>query len=254
MLREKPRLRAADEPEKLDDPTLPYEEVERSLRDLTRINRLLRGALPLKRTLLPRLGRWGRPRLVLDVGTGMGEVAWDVARAAGRRGAPLKVVGMDAKLRHLVIGRAAGAPQLRVVGDATALPFRDRAVEWSFSTLFFHHFDEEANRQVLEGMVRVSRAGAMVIDLRRSRLARWLLVYLGLPLFGASEVTRHDGRISMERAWSIPEVRNLAEGLEVAELRRRFPFRFSLVVKRAAPTEDRARPAAARSPRPLPPR
>lgn len=230
MLREKPRLRAADEPEKLDDPTLSYDEVERSLRDLTRINRLLRSALPLKRTLLPRLGRWDRPRLVLDVGTGMGEVAWDLARAAGRRGAPLKVVGMDAKLRHLAIGRAAGAPQLRVVADATALPFRDGAVEWSFSTLFFHHFDEAANRQVLAGMVRVSRAGAVVIDLRRSALARWLLVHLALPLFRASEVTRHDGRVSMERAWSIEEVRRLAEGFEVAELRGRFPFRFSLVV------------------------
>ena len=117
-----------------------------------------------------------------------------------------------------------------MVADTTALPFRDGAVEWSFSTLFFHHFDEEENRRVLAGMVRVSRAGAVVIDLRRNRLARWLLVYLRLPLFGASELTRHDGRVSMERAWSIPEVRRLAEGFEVAELRRRFPFRFSLVV------------------------
>ncbi|HSF41985.1 MAG TPA: methyltransferase domain-containing protein, partial [Thermoanaerobaculia bacterium] len=121
-------------------------------------------------------------------------------------------------------------PQLRVVADATALPFRDGAVEWSFSTLFFHHFDEEENRQVLAGMVRVSRAGAVVIDLRRNRLARWLLVHLGFPLFQVSEVTRHDGQVSMERAWSIPEVRRLAEGLEAVELRRRFPFRFSLVV------------------------
>ena len=230
MLREGRRL-AAEGPEKLDEPDLPYEEAERSLRDLDRVNRLLLSALPLKRTLLPRLGQWDRPRLVLDVGTGMGEVARNLARAAARRGAPLRVVGVDSKLRHLVIGRAAGAPQLRVVADATALPFRDGAVEWSFSTLFFHHFDEEANRQVLAGMVRVSRAGAVVIDLRRNRLARWLLVHLGLPLFGASELTQHDGRVSMERAWSIPEVRRLAEGLEVAELRRRFPFRFSLVVE-----------------------
>lgn len=248
MPREGRRL-AAEGPEKLDEPGLPFDEAERSLRDLDRVNRLLRSALPLKRTLLPRLGRWDRPRLVLDVGTGQGEVARDLARAAARRGAPLRVVGLDSKLRHLVIGRKAGAPQLRVVADATALPFRDGAVEWSFSTLFFHHFDEEANRQVLAGMVRVSRAGAVVIDLRQSRLARWLLVHLALPLFGASEVTRHDGRVSMERAWSIEEVRRLVAGFEVVELRRRFPFRFSLVV-----TPDRAQPAAARSLRPLPPR
>lgn len=230
MLREGRRA-AADGMEKLDDPGLPFEEAERSLRDLDRVNRLLRSALPLKRTLLPRLGRWDRPRLALDVGTGSGEVARELAQTAARRGAPLRMVGVDSKLRHLVIGRRAGASQLRVVADATALPFRDGAFEWSFSTLFFHHFDEEANRRVLAGMTRVSRTGAVVIDLRRNRLARWLLVHLGLPLFGASEVTRHDGRVSMERAWSIPEVRRVAQGLHVVELRRRFPFRFSLVVR-----------------------
>ena len=229
MPREGRRL-AAEGSEKLDEPGLPFDEAERSLRDLDRVNRLLLSALPLKRTLLPRLGRWDRPRLVLDVGTGMGEVARDLAQAAARRGAPLRVVGLDSKLRHLVIGRKAGAPQLRVVADATALPLRDGAVEHSFSTLFFHHFDEEENRRVLAEMARVARAGAVVIDLRRSRLARWLLVYLALPLFGASEVTRHDGRVSMERAWSIEEVRRVAAGLRVVELRRRFLFRFSLVV------------------------
>ncbi len=162
--------------EKLDEPSLPFEEAERSLRDLGWINRLLLGALPLKRTILPRLGRWSEPRRVLDLGTGTGAVAEDLARAAARRGAPLKVVGLDLKLRHLVIGRRSGSDQLRVVADATALPFRDGAFEWSFSTLFFHHFEAEANLRVLAEMSRVSRAGAAVVDLRPSRLAPPLLL------------------------------------------------------------------------------
>jgi ubiquinone/menaquinone biosynthesis C-methylase UbiE len=216
-------------PEKLDEPSLPFEEAERSLGDLGRINRLLLGALPLKRTLLPRLGRWTGPRPVLDLGTGTGEIAADLARAAARRGAPLKVVGVDLKLRHLVIGRRRAPGQLRVVADATALPFRDGAVEWSFSTLFFHHFEAGQNRQVLAEMRRVSRAGAVVVDLRPSRLAlRLLLVFF--RLIGASEVTRHDGRVSFERSWSLADVARLTESLPVRELRRRFPFRWSLVI------------------------
>ncbi len=215
--------------EKLDEPSLPFEEAERSLSDLGRINRLLLGALPLKRTLLPRLGRWAKPRRVLDLGTGGGEVAADLARAAARRGAPLKVVGMDLKLRHLVIGRQAGSDQLRVVADATALPFRDGVFEWSFSTLFFHHFEADANYRVLSEMRRVSRAGAAVVDLRPSRLALRLLFVL-FRLIGASEVTRHDGKVSFEQSWSLADVARLTAGLPVRELRRRFPFRWSLVV------------------------
>jgi ubiquinone/menaquinone biosynthesis C-methylase UbiE len=216
-------------PEKLDEPSLPFEEAERSLKDLGRINRLLLGALPLKRTLLPRLGRWTEPRRVLDLGTGTGEVAADVARAAARRGAPVKIVGLDSKLRHLVIGRRTGSDQLRVVADATALPFRDGAFEWSFSTLFFHHFEADANGRVLAEMRRVSRAGAAVVDLRPSRLAVRLLS-LVFRLIGASEVTRHDGKVSFERSWSLADVARLTVGLPVRELRRRFPFRWSLVV------------------------
>lgn len=216
-------------PEKLDEPDLPFEEAERSLSDLGRVNRLLLGALPLKRTLLPRLGRWSEPRRVLDLGTGTGEVAADLARAAKRQGAPLRVVGLDLKLRHLVIGKSSGSDQLRVVGDATNLPFRDGVFEWSFSTLFFHHFETESNRRVLAEMRRVSQAGAAVVDLRPSRLAtRLLLVFLRLT--GASEVTRHDGRVSFERSWSLADVARLTGGLPVQELRRRFPFRWSLVV------------------------
>jgi ubiquinone/menaquinone biosynthesis C-methylase UbiE len=221
-------------PEKLDEPSLPFEEAERSLSDLGRVNRLLLGALPLKRTLLPRLGRWTGPRRVLDLGTGTGEVADDLARAAKRQGAPLRIVGVDLKLRHLVIGKRLGSNQLRVVADATALPFRDGAVEWSFSTLFFHHFEADSNRRVLAEMRRVSRTGAVVVDLRPSRLAtRLLLVFLGLA--GASEVTRHDGRVSFERSWSMRDVARLTEGQPVRELRRRFPFRWSLVVDPVLP-------------------
>lgn len=230
-------------PEKLDEPSLPFAEAERSLSDLGRVNRLLLGALPLKRTLLPRLGRWQEPRRVLDLGTGAGEVAADLARAAKRQGAPLRVVGLDLKLRHLVIGRRLGSDQLRVVGDATNLPFRDGAVEWSFSTLFFHHFEAYANRRVLAEMRRVSRAGAVVVDLRPSRLAtRLLLIFLRLT--GASEVTRHDGRVSFERSWSLRDVARLTRGLPVRELKRRFPFRWSLIVAGGRKTGDGSRPGS----------
>ncbi len=227
------RLSAAAEEELLDSPDLDPAATARSLAELDRVNRALLGSLPLRRTLLPRLAAGERSRL-LDLGTGSGEVAGELARMAGRRGMAVQIVGLDRKIDHLAIGRAAarrrgGDRQLRVVGDAAALPFRDGAFAWAFSTLFFHHFDAAANRRLLAEMRRVARAGAAVVDLRRSRLLLFL-VRVALPLLGAGPVTRNDGDVSVRRAWTLPEVARLLDGEPVLELRRRFPFRFSLLL------------------------
>lgn len=219
----------AEEAELLDRSTLSFADSERSLVELDRVNRYLLGALPLLRTLLPRFAGHPGPLRVLDLGTGTGRVAHRLARATARRGSRLSVVGLDRKLKHLAIGRARGVPQLRVVADARALPFREGTFAWSFSTLFFHHFAPEANRAILAEMRRVSSHGAAVVDLRRSRFAL-LLLNLAFPLLGAGAITRHDGRVSLNRAWKLPEVAEAVSGFPVVELRRRFPFRFSLVV------------------------
>lgn len=223
------RLAAHEGEEHLDSAALGLAERERSLAELDRANLVFLGALPLARTLLPRLAP-GPRRRVLDLGTGSGAVAAALARRAARRGAPLAVVGLDRGLAHLAFGRRRGNVQLRVVGDAQALPFRDGAFAWSFQTLFFHHFDAAENRRVLAEMRRVASEGVAVVDLRRSRLLLALL-HLALPLLGAGRVTREDGYLSARKAWTIPEVARLAEGLPVAELRRRILFRFSLVLR-----------------------
>jgi SAM-dependent methyltransferase len=216
-----------EEAELLDRSTLSFAESEGSLVELDRVNRWFFGALPLRRTLLPRLA--AGPARMLDLGTGTGRVAHSLVQAAARKGSRLSLVGIDRKLKHLVVGRARGVPQRRVVADARALPFRDASFAWSFSTLFFHHFDRETNRAILAEMRRVAASGAAVVDLRRSRLARCLL-NLAFPLLRAGPITRHDGRVSLQRASTLAEVRQAVAGLPVFELRRRFPFRFSLVM------------------------
>jgi SAM-dependent methyltransferase len=213
----------------LDGDGLDAALVESALGELRRVNRWLLGHGPVRRTLLPRLLAGPREQLLLDVGTGSGEVAAALARRAAAAGRRVRLVGVDRKLAHLLAGGAGRPRQLRVVADARALPLRDGAVDWSLSTLFFHHFDAAGNRRVVAEMRRVARCGAVVVDLRESAVARRVGPLL-IAALGVGPITRHDGRVSLARAWALPAVAALVEGQPVVELRRRFPFRFSLVL------------------------
>ena len=58
----------------MDDPSLPWEETERALRELGRVHRWV-GNGALWRHLTPWLRRGNARQRLLDVGTGSGEVA-----------------------------------------------------------------------------------------------------------------------------------------------------------------------------------
>ena len=220
--------------ELMDRADLPLAETERALADLERVNRWLFGLWPVVRALAPRLAVGPRRQTVLDLGTGSGQVTEALRREAVRRGREIVVVGLDRKLSHLTFARRRGTRQLPVVACVKALPLRDGAVDWSLSTLLLHHFAPMDGRRKLDEMVRVARRGAAIIDLRRAWPAR-LLIRLALPILGVAWVARHDGRVSTDTAWSLDQVRGLTGGLGVAELKRRFPFRFSLLVEPGSP-------------------
>lgn len=220
--------------ELMDLPDLPFAESERALVDLGRVNRWLQGITPVLRTLLPRLRRGPARQTILDLGTGSGQIAAALAAAARRRGVLVEPVGVDRKLSHLVIGRRLGYRQLRVVAEADRLPFRAASVDWSFSALFFHHFDGEENHRILAEMRRVARRGAAVVDLRRSRVSPIALRLL-LPLIGVGRVAFYDGKLSVARAWRPEDAAALAAEHRPLEVRRRFPFRFALVLPGSDP-------------------
>lgn len=227
-------------PELLDQGSLSLAETEAALSDLDRVTKRLWGLPPLYRTLIPRLSTGPPVPWILDIGTGSGFVPSALARRLRLLGIRSRCIGVDRKISHLLFGGKAGHRFLPVVAEAKALPFRDGAVHWSMSTLFFHHFDAEKNRWILAEMQRVASEGAVVVDLRRSGVAAFLLKIV-LPVLGVGSVARADGRLSLLQAWTTREVKSLLKDHPVLELRRRFPFRFSLVLP--------ARQGAWRSPR-----
>ena len=220
--------------ELLDRGDLPSDEVEKSLADIRFVNRFWGGHRTAQTAALRMLEADGAPEAtLLDLGSGTADVSLAVARRASRSGISVRVVALDVQVGHLAAARrvSGGGPMAPglVAGNATALPLADGSFDWVFSSLFLHHLSPDQNVHVLREMARVARRGLFVLDLRRHRVARWIVGILG-PIFFQSTVSVADGCASVEQAYTIEEVAEIARraGLVRFELRRVSPFRLEL--------------------------
>jgi len=206
--------RAEGAVEMLDGP-VPLADLRECLADLARLNAFFGGrslTLLHVKQLAARLPPL-RTLTVLDVGTGGGDVPRALVRWARRMRQPIRLFALDrdpaAARVTLDLGRA--YPEIVVLqGDAVELPVRSGSIDVVMSSLTLHHLDEAAAVRHLAEMDRVARRGIVVNDLARSRTA-YALVWLVTRLFARNRMSRHDGPVSVQRAYVREELRMLCE-------------------------------------------
>ena len=225
--------------ERMDEPGQDRAELARSLADLRGVNRWLGGTRVVLRHLSALVDRHPRPRWrVLDVATGSGDIPLKVAAWARRKGVEMEIVATDNHPTTLELARAHTAAEARVSvewADALRLPYPDGAFDVSLCSTALHHFDDEGDAaRVLRELERVSRVGWVVNDLARSRPALLGARLLAATVWRRHPVTRHDGPLSVRRAFTPPELRALAAkaGLANARVHAHFPFRVALVAEK----------------------
>jgi len=222
-----------DEPELLDEHDAPSADVERSLRDLRRINRYLGGVSVYKRLLRklldaapPTSAALRRPDagapLVLDIGAGSTDLVDAIAN--------IRPIALDFKIDHLLFDRNDSKAR-RVAGDARALPFRTGSVDAVTSAHFFHHFSPDENVGILEESLRVARVGVAVNDTRR-HYAPLLVVRLIVALRLVGRITQSDAPGSILRGYTLGEARQIAERVPAARRKvvRLWPYRFGILL------------------------
>lgn len=228
-----PRLEHADE--RLDATDHDPAVLAASLDDVAAVNRWLGGRRAVLRRL-PALLPEGRAAEILDIGTGAGALPRAIVRWARRRGRDVRVTAADLHPQTLDIARdrLADLPDVRVErADALALPYDDDRFDAALLTLTLHHFDGDAAVRVLREMARVSRRGIIVDDLERCRPNHFGARLLAATVWRGNPITRHDGPISVLRAYTPAELRELARraGLEHARVERHFFFRLMLTAE-----------------------
>jgi len=206
----------------LDDPAA----LRGNLRDLAWINRRLGGTRASRRAIDELLARRSGPHTLLDVGTGAADIPMALIAGSATTGRPLRVTALDS--REEVLGAAREIDDRvgttdgleLVLGDGRSLPWPDRAFDVVHASLVLHHLEPADAIAFLAEAARVTRHGVVVNDLVRAR-HHWLGAHALLAVTTRNRYTRHDGPLSVRRAYTRVELRALlaAGGLRpVAEV------------------------------------
>ena len=190
----------------LDSPDCPPAEVEKSLRDLSRINRWFGGVTTTRKMIERVAATTGKKHFsLLEVAAGHGEVPKVVAQQLARQAITLDITLLDRAHSHLLPGNHS------VVADALSLPFPDGSFDLISSSLFAHHLDPPELSRFVNEALRVSRIAVLINDLVRHPL-HLALVYAGWPLM-RSHVSRVDGIASVRRAYIPAEMKAIVASM-----------------------------------------
>jgi SAM-dependent methyltransferase len=212
--------------ELMDAEDLPEDTYAAVVGDLARVNTITLAARPTMK-FVERAIR-GRPLLrILDVGFGDGDMLRRIEGWARRGHRSVKLVGIDLNPRSEKAARAHTPldSQIRwITGDYATLAKEPWDVV--ISSLVAHHMTEAELIAFIRFMEAHATIGWFINDLHRHRFA-----YSGFPLLariaGWHPIVRHDGRLSIARAFRPAEWQPIltAAGVIDARVFRSFPFR-----------------------------
>jgi len=200
----------------MDAADLPADTYATVLHDLARVNRWTLAARPTL-AFLRRAGLTG-PFTLLDVGFGAG----DMLRRIRAAFPAAKLFGVDLNPRSRTVAVPLGGEIDYRTGDYA----EQGAFDLIVSSLVAHHMTRIELVAFLRHMEGHARRGWFVNDLRRSRLA-WAGYPWAARLLGVHRIVREDGALSIARAFTAADWRDLlAEaGITQARVFRAFPFR-----------------------------
>ena len=222
---------AGDALELLDQPAIDLSELRTSLRDIERLNSWFGGTSAIVHEVqrLVRERDLTRGITVLDIGTGGADIPRALARWGRHRGLPVRIVACDLHPQVAAIAARSSPDHDAVVvlrADAQALPVLPGRFDFVTCSLMLHHLAEEEVVRLLAKLRDLPRHALILCDLERSRRA-YAGVWMATRTMCRSRLTRHDGPLSVLRAYTLDELNALGLRAGCPEMRwiRRACFR-----------------------------
>lgn len=187
--------------ELLDEEGIPFDEIAQTMRELNTINTLLGGhAITLEG--FKQLAKGKKEMTVCEIGCGGGDNLVAIAKYCNEKQIKLHCIGIDYNSECIAFAKQNLHLKKNtdfICSDYAKVHFENNP-DIIFSSLFCHHFTDEALILQLKWMKENAAVGFFINDLHRHWLAYFLIKYL-TKLFSRSYLVKNDACLSVARGF-----------------------------------------------------
>jgi len=224
-------------PELMDNPDLAEDELRLALKDISRVNRLLGGnniTINAIRNCIkehPQKKEW----IIVDMGCGDGEMLRLIADALKYSELKIRYIGIDLNEKSIRMGQELSQeyPNMSLESkDILEVTPDYLNCDLLLCTLTMHHFSDDEIPIFLEQFTRLANVAVIINDLERSRLAYGLFNFFSL-IFIKTKIAKHDGRVSISRAFKRQELQAFSNSLnlEDSQISWKWAFRYLWLIR-----------------------
>jgi 2-polyprenyl-3-methyl-5-hydroxy-6-metoxy-1,4-benzoquinol methylase len=220
--------------ELLDEDNIPFKDIQQNLRELDVINRWLGGHRITIKGLQQLLK--GRTYIhVCEIGCGGGDNLLALLQWCQHKKIAVRLTGIDIKPTCIQYAAQSMALQQHahwIVSDYREVVFTGDKPDIIFSSLFCHHFKEDALITQLQWMQQHSALGFFINDLHRHWLAYHSIRLLS-KMFSRSYLLKNDAPLSVARGFKKQEWVALLQqaGVPHYQVRWQWAFRHLIIYK-----------------------
>ncbi len=220
----------------MDDPNVDEATLKAALAEVTRVNKYLGGQQVTLEGLRYFFDRFSQKSYtILDVGCGDGAMLRSIANFARKRSIAVKLIGIDINPKSIALAqkRSQDFPELSFqVQDVFKLNETHLEIDIITSTLTMHHFNDAEILKFLAQFLKLANLGVVINDLQRSTIA-YRLFQAYSRVFMKSAMARHDGLISIERAFTKNELLSYTSklGVQSFSIKWRWAFRYLWILE-----------------------
>lgn len=212
-------------------------DLHRALRELESINYLLGGNYVTLNGLTQLLDKrqTAGDIHVVDVGCGSGDMLKLMRKLLERRKVSAMLTGIDANPNVITYAAAHTPAVCRIqyeVLDIFSDEFKKRRFDVVTGTLFFHHFTSQQLVAFFNTLKDQVSTGLIINDIHRHWFAYYAIKWL-TKIFSRSPMVRHDGPLSVLRAFKRNDIVEILEkaGIRNYRIKWCWAFRWQVIVR-----------------------